>query len=275
MKLHHTSLSSHLRIIPNILVALLILQVRDQPLIHSLFVLSPVVASPSSSTPSVLPPCPPLKPTPLFKRQHRLKSKEFKPSSPSPLAPILIGLHGLGDRIKSFSRIRRHFPASWRMIFLQAPLYSHGGFGWYRFRCAEGQIDLHTSVTVLTDTIRRIKQRYPKAPIGLFGFSQGGVMSLEALNLDPSLYQAVASLSGYWMDSQPPQKEAHPYPVLIAHGQQDKVVPWTQGKRSADLFKEAGYDIRWISFRQKHQIPRSLYPQLISFFRKYFESHAP
>ena len=211
-------------------------------------------------------PCPHRTPTSLFKTHNQLKKLEFPPAPPSPLSPILVGLHGLGDQAKRFARIRSRFPKDWRFIFIEAPLHYRRGFGWYRFRCDQSNNDADLSVQHLTQTIREIKETYPHAPLGLFGFSQGGVMSLKAIHFDPSLYQAVASLSGYWLGSTP-HDVSQPYPLLIAHGTQDRVVPWSKGQLSAHLFKKAGYQVQWVSFDQGHTIPHSLYPQLIDFFQ--------
>ena len=133
-----------------------------------------------------------------YLEHQSLQMVERAPIPDSPTSPIIIGLHGLGHHKEGFSRLAKSLPKAWRLIFIDAPFSYHRGYAWYRFKCPERDEDLAFSTQALIKQVTHIKTRYPRASISLFGFSQGGVMSLSALEHTPGLWSSVSSLSGYW-----------------------------------------------------------------------------
>lgn len=240
--------------------------------------------------------CPPLQYTEQFNTQQRVQYIEKKPLSNPYTAPIIFAVHGLGDQGKNFAQLHRYFPQSWRMIFVEGPIIYRQGFAWYRFRCLQQHSDLYMSVDALTRLVQSFSELYPKAPIAIFGFSQGGVMSVRALHLAPHLYRAVASLSGYWMEdtyephepnniqstirfTQKPnarQKKtmlkSHIPKLMIAHGKKDRVVSFTEAKKLQNKFTHEGYSVKLLTFDGAHRIPKTVIQSLIKFLSHAFES---
>jgi phospholipase/carboxylesterase len=212
--------------------------------------------------------CAPLKPSAHFVAHGELNTLERPPTPDIPSAPIAIALHGLGHHKEGFSSIAARLPASWRVVSADAPLRYGRGYAWYRFRCPEAEADLKRSTQVVITLAKRLKERYPSAPRPvLFGFSQGGVMSLNALKQAPLIWSAVASLSGYWLpQASPHSAPKNAPPLLITHGAQDKVVPLERGERAAALFSEAGYSVAWQGFEGGHNISREAMRALRSLF---------
>ena len=157
--------------------------------------------------------------------------------------------------------------------------------------------DIHQSIEAFTRLVQSFSDLYPKAPIAVFGFSQGGVMSVRALHLAPHLYRAVASLSGYWMDhnymsnktiskmtrSQKPSLSTakpiakpiakRPLPqLMVAHGKQDRIVPFTEAKKLQSKFINEGYPVKFLSFDGAHRIPKNVIQDLIDFLSQAFKS---
>ena len=183
--------------------------------------------------------CEPLPLSPAAVR-GQLDYSERPPSPENPAAPILIGLHGLGHHKRGFSGLARRLPRTWRLIWVDAPFLYGRGFSWYRYRCAEGAVDLKRSTALLIQLARHLRIAYPASPkLGLFGFSQGGVMTLSALDEAPALWVAGASLAGYWLPQRPPQQrlsEISSLPsLLVFHGSGDQRVPLARGERAAQL----------------------------------------
>ena len=236
-----------------------------------------------------LPPCKPLSYTKLFHTQQQLHYIEKSPSHLHRHAPIVFALHGLGDQAKNFAKLYRFFPKEWRVIFVEAPIKYGRGFAWYRFRCQQQNEDLILSVELFNQLVTQFRQKYPRAAVGVFGFSQGGVMSLRSVDQAPSLYHAFASLSGYWMSpkvlahshttthSQSTSQshttsQSHPAkPLLfITHGQQDSVVDFKEFTEAIQVFKKKNYQVQSYPFQGKHRIPAHSMHALIQFFTKTF-----
>ena len=213
--------------------------------------------------------CAPLEPSVHFATHGALNTLERAPRPNVPSAPIAIALHGLGHHKEGFSKLAARLPASWRVISADAPLRYGRGYAWYRFRCLEAEADLKRSTQAVIKLAERLKERYPSAPKPvLFGFSQGGVMSLSALNQAPLMWSAVASLSGYWLNQASPHSapQLSP-PLLITHGTQDRVVPLKRGERAASLLSEAGYSVAWQGFEGGHTVSREAMRALMTLLR--------
>lgn len=217
-------------------------------------------------------PCAPL---PLSEEVKQTGSLSYQVRSPEPdsaTAPIVIALHGLGHHKRGFSKLAERLPKGWRVISVDAPWRYGRGFAWYRYRCPEAEADLQSSTARLLSLVAQVTQRYPKAPKpAIFGFSQGGVMSLSALNSAPERWSAVASLSGYWLPSSPPRsaKRAHP-PLMMAHGAQDRVVSFARGQLASERFGTAGYTVSWVPFEGGHTVSREAFGGLTALLTETF-----
>ena len=201
--------------------------------------------------------CEPLQRSSHYLRTGRLIYLERESTPNVPTSPIVIALHGLGHNKEGFSKVAHRLPASWRVIFIDAPLHYGRGWAWYRFRCIQAAADLSQSVEALYKTVAEIKRRYPRAPKpALFGFSQGGVMTLSAIAKHPSEWSSAASLSGYWLSEDPLKASslnASPE-LLIAHGELDRVVPVSRGFDAAKVMGKAGALVAWFVFQGGHQV---------------------
>lgn len=213
---------------------------------------------------------------PLSKRylaEHSLSALEHVTEFQSSKSPIVIGLHGLGHHKEGFAKLAHALPNSWRVIFFDAPFRYHQGYAWYRFRCPERDEDLAFSTRALIKEVKRLKALYPKAPLAIFGFSQGGVMTLSALEYAPQLWMGAVSLSGYWGYQHTPQiPNADAPPLLVTHGREDRVVPYARGQRAVKLMREAGVRVTPLYFSGGHRITRAVIEALVTHFKSAFTS---
>jgi phospholipase/carboxylesterase len=89
------------------------------------------------------------------------------------------------------------------------------------------------------------------------GFSQGGVMAMEAgLNYKGKI-AGIVSMSGYMPDPWATLTKAEaPFetPILLVHGTEDDVVPIEGSRRALDAMKQTGYQPVLKEFIMGHEI---------------------
>ena len=225
------------------------------------------------------PGCAPLPRTPAD-QAGQLAFDERAPTPPNAAAPILIGLHGLGHHRRGFSRLGARLPRAWRLIWVDAPLVYRRGFAWYRPRCAEAAEDIEASTSLLLTLARELQRRYPRAPKpALFGFSQGAVMTLSALDAAPERWAAGVSLAGYWHPQRPPRARYRarevPPALLFVHGSADERIPLRLGERAAGLFSDAGFPVAWWGDESGHRVSAAGLQALTEHLRLSWDARAP
>ena len=147
--------------------------------------------------------------------------------------PLLVYLHGAGERGKNFEHIYRHgipklikegrtFNAV--ILFPQCP----GAFIW------------NNMVKELKSLIDQVAEEYGilKDRIVLTGSSMGGYGTWEMAMCYPEIFAAIAPVAGggvVWRTS-----KLKNIPVLAYHGEKDMVVPISQSKIMVDFTKQNG-----------------------------------
>jgi phospholipase/carboxylesterase len=189
----------------------------------------------------------------------------------------VIWMHGLGADGNDFVPIVNELDLSGapaiRFIFPHAPMMpvtinnGHVMRAWYDVSPGDlqtgtkradekgvRQSQAHLGHLIVRETERKI----PFKNIVLAGFSQGGAMALQTGLRYPAKLAGVMALSCYLPCADSFAVEAAPAnaktPVLIAHGTQDPVVPYTMGKHSHDLLASAGYAVQWREYPMQHSV---------------------
>lgn len=166
--------------------------------------------------------------------------------------PVVLALHGLGDRPESFRLLVDDLPAKARVIVPRAPT-PHGadGFSWFAFRSDDGDD------TELAGRLREAAERVAVlatsittrhgglARVVVCGFSQGGILSFALAAVHPELVAAAVPVSGYlpsplWPIERP---KVRPLPKILAfHGENDRVIPLEQDRWSVEALRSNGYE---------------------------------
>jgi phospholipase/carboxylesterase len=204
--------------------------------------------------------------------ENTLPYVEVNPSS-TPLATV-IWLHGLGDSGNGFAPIvpQLNLPdeLAIRFVFPHAPMRAvtiNNGMSmraWYDITSldfnnradSKGVYESAALVEQLIDD--EIAKGVPAERIVLAGFSQGGVIALHLGTRINKKLAGIMSLSSYMAESESLSSEAHEAnrqtPILVAHGQQDDVVPLFLGNAAFKVLEHNGYPVEWREYVMQHNV---------------------
>ena len=152
--------------------------------------------------------------------------------------PLVIGLHGNGDKTDNFYQSFlsfTHVPA--RIILIQGPKSYGRGYAWPW--TASEFIQYGKAFLKAVD---QLKIKFPTKgnPI-LLGFSGGAMFAYYQALLDPDRFSSIISVSGSLRDNPRRGDESRilsDLKVFCYHGNDDKVVNINSGKHACDVVKE-------------------------------------
>ncbi|MGH8550279.1 MAG: alpha/beta hydrolase [Methylococcales bacterium] len=195
-----------------------------------------------------------------------LSAIEINPASRADAC--IIWLHGLGASGHDFEPVVPYLglPASRAVRFVfphapERPVTVNQGYvmpAWYDIAeiAINRSID-HAGIRASVEQIHQmidyeIGNGIPAGRVILAGFSQGGVIALEAgLHCRPRIAGAIG-LSTYLAD-----KNAIPkgdLPIFLGHGWSDPIVPFVLGQQARDTLVERGYPVEWHQYAMEHSV---------------------
>jgi len=198
--------------------------------------------------------------------------------------PLVIAVHGLGDRPESFIRLFDELEIPARIIAPRAPIAWGSGFSWFPLP-GTGQASHEAFVEGLRDSARSLAElatalarehRSLRPPV-IVGFSQGGMLSFAVAALYPEAIRASLPVAGLLPDaldpiessdaeSNGPSEVGAKLPTVIAfHGDADSRVPEARAALAVERLRDAGYDARLQSYPGVgHSIPASMRRDLLA-----------
>jgi len=216
--------------------------------------------------------------------------------------PAIILLHGFGapgDDLASLWRVI-DAPRGTRFVFPEAPIALGGQYGdgraWWRIDMArlqaslmagrhrelvsdvpEGLEDARATIDELLEAAQRELGMSPGSMI-LGGFSQGAMVSIDAVLRSSTPFAGLAVLSGtivaaeQWLPLFPGRRGLR---VFQSHGTHDPVLAFPIAELLRDEMKRAGIDVTWVPFRGGHGIGPEVVTALGSFARGVLAAGAP
>lgn len=203
-----------------------------------------------------------------MKKTHEdtaLRYVEIVPSGqPAQGQPLVIVLHGRGADSSDLADLAPYLAdgAGYRFVFPDAPHPFEPmpgyriGHSWFHGWPAEPE-SFRQSRRLLLEFISQMFERY-RATAGktvLCGFSQGGMMSLDAgfrLEQPPA---GIVVMSGAINEHDlPPLRERPNLPVLIVHGTADDMIPVLAAHRTRRILEEHGIDPEYHEFPIGHWV---------------------
>jgi len=200
----------------------------------------------------------------------------FLPTRKGGRFPAVVAIHGRGadenDLVPLVLSLER---SDLVLVSPRAPFpFPSGGFTWYDIiqEAVPDPESFGVSLTSFHRFIDEIKADYPIDPnrIILLGFSQGSVMAYALALSNPTLFRAVAALSGYIpLRSQLTfdLEKLKDRPFFISHGTYDEVIATRFGREAAQFLKDAGAQVTYREYLMGHQISQETMRDLEGWFK--------
>ncbi len=169
--------------------------------------------------------------------------------------PLVVLIHGLGDRPERFAHALDGFPVRARVAAPRAPTPWHDGGSWFPVRARDPDREaLARGVAAAADRvaawIRRTTAAHPTAgkPV-ITGFSQGGILAFAVAVRHPDLVAAAVPVGGLlpeplYPDALPPS----PPPIVALHGEDDRTVAFERARATVEHLARLGWPAHLESF---------------------------
>ncbi|HXB60031.1 MAG TPA: hypothetical protein VNU95_10720 [Candidatus Acidoferrales bacterium] len=184
---------------------------------------------------------------------------ELVPASEKNSKRLLVMLHGLGDSIEGYRWMSETLDLPWlNVLLVNAPDKYYEGFSWFDYPDNMGPGILR-SRKLLFDLLEDLRARgYPADQITLGGFSQGGLMTMDAGLRYPHRLAGLVDISGWIFEIENLLKELSPVAreqrLLITHGPFDPVIPFDPVREQANTLRVAKLKVEWHQFPKGHTI---------------------
>lgn len=180
-----------------------------------------------------------------------MKPDHFVVQSPeSPAKQLLLLFHGVGDNPVAMGEIGSwfapHFPDALIVsIGGPAPSGPYQGREWFSVAGVtednrQGRVD--AIMPKFVEMVRYWQQQsgVPAGATGLIGFSQGAIMSLEAIKAQSNLASRVVAFSGRYATL--PEKASTSTTLHLIHGAEDNVINTMHAFSASEMLEQIGAD---------------------------------
>jgi phospholipase/carboxylesterase len=166
---------------------------------------------------------------------------ELFPDGADERAPLIVAIHGRGDRPENWVETWRTFPARVQIALPRAFDPLGDGFSWFGFR--EGMTDEQFGAEVSEAEARLFRGVARLAGDRRFlvtGFSQGGILSFAMASRRPDVVAHAFPVSGSCPGPLLPKDGAKAAPLLAFHGTDDEVLDIRWGREAVAAFAAQG-----------------------------------
>lgn len=162
--------------------------------------------------------------------------------------PLVIALHGLGDRPDSFVHVFDGFSVPARIVAPHSATAYYDGYSWFPFHKGDPDFSAPGIATAAEQLARFATGMAKKRPTAgrpiVTGFSQGGALSFALAARHPDSFAAAFPLSGWFPAALWPTEKPRGAPPIVAfHGTADSLVPITRMQPGAKRLTELGFSI--------------------------------
>ena len=174
-------------------------------------------------------------------------------------------LHGLGDSMDGWAPVVPMLGLpDVGFVLVQAPIPYYGGFAWFDLSpetFTTGKVDaanVRASRLLLAETIAHVGKEVGVGPdnMVLMGFSQGGLMVMDAGLHADTAFAGIVCISGFigMIDEFPGNfgKAVKSQKMIMTHGVQDHVVPMAWTKRQWQHLRDLGVPVEWREYAKDH-----------------------
>jgi predicted esterase len=188
--------------------------------------------------------------------------------------PLVVGLHGRGDRSEGFTPFLSDL-ARTRGLVLCVPEAPYAlatgdgpGFGyeWYRRADAESELAVQRITSELSQkyllaVIDSVLARTPGADpenVFLLGFSQGGFLSFRLGLQHPDRFRGIIPIGGGFDPGRIVAGKPRFAPFLVCHSPQDQIVPWSERQSAVTFLRDRGIPVDTLNYEGGHRLTRPL-----------------
>ncbi len=203
---------------------------------------------------------------------------ELTPSGAGRELPLVVGMHGRGAAAEDLGGVSAQIDDQrYRYVLFYAPIVLWEGDGiryaWYERE--QAQTTLPPARERVVAALRELWSRFDVGPdrTGLFGFSQGGAMTLDVgLHLDERLAGLVC-MSGRLFET--PDTDAvlarareRNQEILIVHGTRDQRLSVEDGRASRSRLEQGGLRPAYQEFPMDHEVTPDSLAAVRAFIRR-------
>lgn len=180
------------------------------------------------------------------------------PASVDSSACLLV-LHGLGDSMHGWDWLPDALRLPWlNYLFVNAPDDYHGGYSWYDFPGNSGPGIERSRKSLIALIDAQVAAGIPSCQIGILGFSQGCLMTVDVGFRYPLALGPLVGISGYVWNPSDLLREApdvaRKQRLLFTHGRKDSVVPFSPVRQQVEELRLGGLSIEWREFDKAHTV---------------------
>jgi phospholipase/carboxylesterase len=171
------------------------------------------------------------------------------------IVPLIVAVHGLGDRPDAFAQLFKDFPHRAHLVFPAGGLKWGEGFAWWPIT---GVIDENSVTAGLSEAARRLaggvrlwRDGHVAGKPIVTGFSQGGMLSFALATMYPKEVAEAVPVSGLLPPAMIPTAwpVGEPRPRILAlHGDADTRVPYAIAQKSVAGLRALGLDVELKSY---------------------------
>ena len=156
-------------------------------------------------------------------------------------APIIVAIHGRGDRPENWIPSWDEFPAPARIVLPAGHDALGDGRSWFDFN--EGMTDEQFGAAVEASEAKlwpAVRTLAGTRKVLVTGFSQGGILSYALASRHPDVVAKSFPVSGSCPGPLIPKSKAHAAPIVAFHGTEDDVVAIKWDRASVAAFVAEG-----------------------------------
>jgi phospholipase/carboxylesterase len=172
---------------------------------------------------------------------------------------LMVVLHGLGDSMEGYRWMPTELDLPYlNYLLVNAPDDYFGGFSWYDIYGEAGP-GVRRSRALLFELLDAQRERgFPAEQTVVFGFSQGGLLAIEAGARYPHRLAGLIAISAYVHDLEDLVLSLSPVAAqqrfLMTHGTYDPLIPIEPVRQQVSQLRAAGLNIQWGEFAKPHTI---------------------
>jgi len=168
---------------------------------------------------------------------------ELFPGDADETAPLVVAIHGMGDKPDNWIDSWRTFPEKAQIVLPRAFTKYGEGYSWFEFRDGMTDAEFGAEVGAAEEKLwKAIAKLAGPRRIIVTGFSQGGMLSFAIAARHAGQVVYAFPVSGSCPGPLLPKDKAKAAPLVAFHGTSDNVLAFKWGQGAVNAFKEQGND---------------------------------